>query len=507
MQIFPTSPDYRQLFFRVLWITTLVKLVFAFWLPVTGDEAYFIVWGKNPDYGFYDHTPMVGWWLTALLSVSDNIGWLRLPSVMISTFIGWVIYRFTQRHSSEAAFFAAAMFLVAPVDILGVLITTDTPLIFWSFLSAYSFYQAQKNDHFGWYLLSGVLLGLAFFSKFFAGLLGIAYFVYLVLFVRRGWRPYAGLLLVIAGTLPFIALNLLWNYNHCWDNYLFNLVNRTQSATFSLGTFGKYLLVMVYLVTPPIIYYLLRDYQRIRLAFKDTERCVYLALFLIPIGLFLLLSFWKVIGLHWLLSFYPFMFIALAYVFTRQQWLRSFYFMTAFSAVHVIGLAVVVALSPGLFKGKDIYNDVVYGFHAKEIYQKIEPMLDEYELATNSYVDSALLEYVAKRPVMVFGYGSYHARQDDMLTDFRELDGKNILMLRFSHPKKKFDQYFDSLEVEPLEVAGGRFYLVKAKGFRYQLYREQMLEKIMHDFYSIPAYLPGGSCYMFEKYGRPAIEK
>lgn len=494
----------EQRFFHILWLSLAVKLVFAWWIPITGDEAYFIVWGNNLDYGYYDHTPMVGWWLAALLQFSDSMLWLRLPSVLITTFIGWAIYALTRSHSLPAATFAGALFLLAPVNLVAVLITTDTPLILFSFMSAWCFYKAQQHDQFGWYLATGLLLGLAFFSKFFAGLLGIAYFVYLVLFVRRGWKPYVGLLLIIAGTLPFIGLNLLWNYNHCWDNYLFNLYNRTSDSEFSLLTMGKYLLVLIYLLTPPVIYYLLRDYRNVRSILKDADKRIYVSLFLIPITLFLLLSFWKVIGLHWLLSFYPFLFIALAYVFTQQQLQRTFYFMIAFSLIHVIGLVSILALSPGLLESNQkLLKSYVFSAYSTEIAEKLQDIAPDYQWATSSYGDSSVLSYAAKRHVLQIGMGSHHARQDDMLTDYRELDGGNILILKYSNSMQQVSRYFDEVETGSITVAGASYYYAKGKGFRYAIYREQMLEDIMQSYYQIPDFLPVGSCHMFEKYGAP----
>jgi len=68
---------------RLAWLllaTFLIKLLVAWVLPITGDEAYFVVWGKHPDFGFYDHPPMAGWFLTVMLWVSDAPVWLRWPS-------------------------------------------------------------------------------------------------------------------------------------------------------------------------------------------------------------------------------------------------------------------------------------------------------------------------------------------------------------------------------------------------------------------------------------------
>ena len=72
----------RSLFYKGLLVVFLIRLFMSAWLPMTGDEAYFIVWGKNLDYGYYDHTPMVGWLLSLFLTVSDAAWWLRLPSVL-----------------------------------------------------------------------------------------------------------------------------------------------------------------------------------------------------------------------------------------------------------------------------------------------------------------------------------------------------------------------------------------------------------------------------------------
>ena len=498
----------EQRFYQVLWITLAIKLIFAWWIPITGDEAYFLVWGNNLDYGYYDHTPMVGWWLAALLQVSDAMWWLRLPTVLITTFIGWAIYQLVKNYSQQAAAFAGILYLLTPVNLVFVLITTDTPLILFSFLSAWCFYKAQQDDSYTWYLVSGVLLGLAFFSKFFAGLLGIAYFLYLVLFVRRGIKPYIGLLLIIAGTLPFIGLNLLWNYNHCWDNYLFNLYNRTSDSEFSLLTFSKYLIVLLYLLTPPVVYYLLRDYRDIARTLKEPRKQIYAALFLIPITLFFILSFWKVIGLHWVLSFYPFLFIGLAHVFTRQQWRRSLYFMLGFAAVHVLASSYLLFMSPGLLKSnQDIMQSYIYSSHGEEINNKLNEIAPGYQWAANSYTDAAVLSYFAKQHVIQFGEGSYHARQDDMLTDYRELDGKNILIVKYSDKLQQFAHYFNEMETGSFNIAGATYYYAKGKGFKYLVYREEMLEQIMQFYYEIPGFLPVGSCYMFEKYGRPKVKE
>ena len=95
------------------------------------------------------------------------------------------------------------------------------------------------------------------------------------------------------------------------------------------------------------------------------------------------------------------------------------------------------------------------------------------------------------------------ARQDDMITDFRELDGKNILMLSYSSQQEKYQKYFESTESIPLPIAETTYYMLLGRGFKYQAYRQEVLEEILKRYYRIPDFLPVGRCNMYEWYGMP----
>ena len=81
---------------RLFTALLVLTLVFRFWLaaafPITGDEAYFVWWGWKPDWGFYDHPPMIGWWLAALLQVADAEWWLRLPVIVQPALLALAVY-------------------------------------------------------------------------------------------------------------------------------------------------------------------------------------------------------------------------------------------------------------------------------------------------------------------------------------------------------------------------------------------------------------------------------
>jgi 4-amino-4-deoxy-L-arabinose transferase-like glycosyltransferase len=167
--------NFSRLFKYALMGTFAIKLVLAYIIPMSGDEAYFITWAKHPDFGYYDHPPMAGWLLYLMLQLGNSEVVLRLPAILLSTLISIGIYRLLKPQDETKAMLVAILFLISPLNILNVLVTTDTMLILFAFLSAATLSKALQNNNLGLYGLSGVLLGLAFLSKYFAVLLGLGY--------------------------------------------------------------------------------------------------------------------------------------------------------------------------------------------------------------------------------------------------------------------------------------------------------------------------------------------
>jgi hypothetical protein len=103
--------------------------------------------------------------------------------------------------------------------------------------------------------------------------------------------------------------------------------------------------------------------------------------------------------------------------------------------------------------------------------------------------------------VAVFGAGSAYARHDDILTDFRRLDGKNILVLRKDAPgDADYRPYFRFVEYRTISPAGATFHVVLGRGFDFAAYREKILKPLQQRYYAIPWYLPQGRCYFCERY-------
>lgn len=501
--IHPTS--YRPAFPGTprTWLYALIgiSLAFKLWLsavfPVTGDEAYFIDWGRYPALGYYDHPPMVGWWLALLVRISEAPWVLRLPVTLLPAVSALLLFHLLRERDEDRAALAAIGLLLVPIHLWNVFITTDTPLVFFSLLSGLAFWKAvQPGRPTGWFILAGVFLGLACLSKYFAALLGVAYFVCILLTGgRRLWR---GLLLAFAAAVPFVALNLYWNYENCWANFMFNLYNRHDNAGLSWRTPLLYIVTALYVLPVPALWSAVRG--RVWRQPMEGSTRILLIVAAVPWLLFAALSVVRQVGLHWVLSFLPFCFAAAALLLDRAVLRRTALYLGAFSLVHVAGIALAASQPLERWQGLRQYDGIVFHFRIAELLQAMRAHEGEFELAADGYSAAATLAYYRGAPVPVFGEASSHARHDDLVTDFRPLAGRNIAVLRKSPPRDAdYRPYFAGYTTQEVDIAGARFYIVLGRGFDYEAYRQGVLALVRDRYYRIPAYLPQGHCSFCER--------
>ena len=496
--------------FKIALLATLaLKILLAGILPMSGDEAYFIVWANHPDLGFYDHPPMAGWFLQLLLYLGSDEIIMRLPAILLGTLISIGIYQFLKPYDETKAILVSLLFLISPLNVLNVLITTDTPLILFAFLSVMALFKALQQDRMVWYSLSGALLGMAFLSKYFAVLLGLAYFIYFIVSIKneqktqKNKQKTLGFAVLFAMVIPFVLINVYWNYTHCWDNILFNLYNRHEGDQWSWDKVVFFWATQIYLITPPVIYFLFRRRAELVQKIRESEFSVFAFVFLLPMGLFALLSLKKVIGLHWVLAFYPFLYVLLFVWLSRDELRKSVKFMAWFTAFHLVAGAAIAMMPIDTWKQNSrLYQGMVFMLEADKFVEQAKSYEAQgFVLATNSYSMSAIFAYHYGKDISVVGIGSRHARQDDMLTDFREYDGRNVLIVRKSDQDLlQYESYFENVESKQFELRGAKYYFVLGYGFDYVAYKESVLRPIKDMYYQIPDYLPHEPCYFCVKY-------
>lgn len=494
-----TSENASRVVLWTLFATLIIKLVLSQLIPVTGDEAYYAIWGIFPSWGGYDHTPFIGWLLYPFLLISKSPIILRLPMVLTTTLIGWILYGFLRTEDKIKAAWASIIFLISPLSLCAVLVTTDTPVILFSFLSGICVLQAlRKDDHLGWFLLGGLCLGLAFFSKYFAVLLALSYFIYFV-FIAPSKKRLLGLAILLLSVLPFGLENLYWNYTHAWANILFNVINRNVTDHFGFGTVIAYILTLFYIFTPPIFYYLIK--YKNKLFEKKALNCF----IIVPLIFFLLLSTRKEIGLHWPLSFITFGYLWAGIYLSTQELQKTAKFLLWFTGAHLLLIFMIIITPMSMIQklpiSDKLYTKLVYFFEHKQIRNDLNQYNKDYSFTSLDYVQADMMFYDSGFYAPTFGKGDVHGRQDDLMTDFKKYDHKNFLIFYSRRPRAdEYQAYFKNTEIKTLTVDGAIFYYVLGQDFNYPTYRDTVLKYINDTYWQIPAWLPHKPSFFCERY-------
>ncbi len=484
---------------RAVGIIFLLKLLILFLLPLTGDEAYFITWAHYPMAGYYDHPPMVGWIIYLMSFISHHYLVYRLFAVATVVIVAYVIFRIAQLHvNKEHALLAALAFLASPIDLLVVMMTNDIPLLlFGSLGTLFLLYALERDTWLRYALLSGLFLGLALLSKYFAVFLMLG----LLLFALSTYRGKA--LKIIAVITVVIALfgaqNLYFNYHNCWNNILFNFISRTTQSHFQLKSVLGYLAILLYLITPWGLYYLFQ--ARATLTHSNIIKLCG-AVLAVALGIFLIVSLKKSVGLHWLLLFVPYFFLLFSLL-PREQLQTIIRFNARFTYLHAIVLIVVLLIPISLFQGHKKYADALLFTQPEAICHAI----DEHNITrlfAYGYSTAALLSYHCERDVHMLYNTNKYGRLDDKLVDVRALADQNFSLLdkrAFNADDiALFESTCNQAIIDELQVNGASYHLITCNGFKYNAYKRQILDTLKQKYYTLPSWLPYESCYFLQRY-------
>ena len=119
--------------------------------------------------------------------------------------------------------------------------------------------------------------------------------------------------------------------------------------------------------------------------FAEPRTRFFLLAWVVPLSLFALLSAAKQIGLHWLLSFVPFFFIAAALALSAAQLRKSVAYLFTFSAIHVAAIVGVSLLPMELWKNTRLYDGIVFHVKTAELLQRLEPYAGRYRFSADGF--------------------------------------------------------------------------------------------------------------------------
>ena len=220
---------------RLLFVTLIVRLFYAWTMQLVPDEAFYWVWTRHLSTGYLDHPPMIAYllWLGTHLLGSTELG-VRFVGVLLSIGTTMVIVLLARRilRDERAAAWVATIWLVSPlIALTGLIATPDMPATFFSVcglacaavIADCDDRDEERSSAAPW-LLFGLFTGLALLSKYPAVLLpagaGLA-----MLLSRKGLAHFRRPWIYLAGLIALLVFSpvIWWNWHHQWASFLFQL--------------------------------------------------------------------------------------------------------------------------------------------------------------------------------------------------------------------------------------------------------------------------------------------
>ncbi len=216
----------------VVVVAALVRLFFAWWIPLFPDETYYWDWSRHLAGGYFDHPPMIALLIRAgTLIGGDTRLAVRFFPVVAGGVASLAAVGIARRIAGDrAARTASIVFALMPLTASGlVLATPDAPLLAAHAVTLYFVVRALQSPlrsraSLAWWCAAGVTLGLAFASKYTSIFLpvGLAVAVLLRPSLRRRLGEPGPWLACVLATLVFLPV-LHWNATHDWISFRFQI--------------------------------------------------------------------------------------------------------------------------------------------------------------------------------------------------------------------------------------------------------------------------------------------
>jgi hypothetical protein len=246
-----TKPD-RSVFRQWLAVAALIavlttlRVIYASLLDLRTDEAYYWTWSKENVLCFLDHPPMIAWFIrfgTAIFG-DTNLG-VRFAGILAMLITQLLLADIVRRVTHDVRAIVLAVLMPEAALYYGLLmakVSPDVALIPFAVAMVWALIRVNESGDGRWWLAAGVFAGLALVSKFTAVMLIPAVLAFmLVPNWRRRWllSPYPWLAAVFALVL-FLPV-LIWNAQHDWASFRFQLVRATATHELSLRTVADFI--------------------------------------------------------------------------------------------------------------------------------------------------------------------------------------------------------------------------------------------------------------------------
>ena len=221
----------------------LFKIFLAATTSLHPDEAYYWLWSKKLAFGYYDHSPMVAWFIRITTLLSNSELFVRFSSIVVTIILSILIWKFVKKLFNETVAFASVIILnTLPLMLVGsVIITPDTPVFLFFSLSVYFLWRLVESNEAKYWYITGIFFGLALLSKYTAILFILSLATYMLLDKKLKWLKNKNFyFMFIVAFVTFLPV-VIWNSKNEWVSFIFQFKHGVSGNKLHLNYVFEYL--------------------------------------------------------------------------------------------------------------------------------------------------------------------------------------------------------------------------------------------------------------------------
>ena len=271
------------------------RLVAASNGPLFFDEAYYWQWSTNLQAGYFDHPPVIAWFIRAgtLIFGDTPLGIRAMPSLSAALCV-LAVWGIARRLTGDArvAAWTAIFANLTGIAVLSFVAWPDEPMVLAWLAAFYALVAIYRGGSPGWWIVAGAMIGLAGASKYIALFLAVGLFAWtLTEPAMRRWYLTRWPWLALVAAAVVISPVLLWNAANGWPS----LVMQTMRDGLEISqaeSLRTYITNTLLISSPPVVVLALVALVR------GPHRRLWLSI--VPFAIFLgVFSQGDEVGLHW----------------------------------------------------------------------------------------------------------------------------------------------------------------------------------------------------------------
>lgn len=268
------------------------------------DEAQYVVWSRDPAFGYYSKPPMVAWAIAAMSAVcGEGEACVRFAGTLLQAgAAALVAVAGAMLFGARVGFAAGLVYATLPMTSFSSLfVTTDAPLCFFSAAALVFAIRALRDDRLGDWLGLGASFGLGLMSKYSTGVMVLAWLVFLVVTPARRRLLLSPKHLAAAAVAAAVFLpNLLWNAAYDFPTLKHTAeISQVDRPKFGFGELGLFVASQLGVLGPLVAIGLAVTLASRWRKLADERFRLLAVLFLAPLALFSALAFVSRSNANW----------------------------------------------------------------------------------------------------------------------------------------------------------------------------------------------------------------